>query len=69
MAGNVQFRVRRDHILEDAFSVYQLTPNFNPRCKFNIVFVDSNGNVEDGADYGGLFKEFITLLTAQIFDP
>lgn len=33
------------------------------------MFVDENHQVEDGVDGGGLFKEFITLLTMTIFDP
>lgn len=41
----------------------------NPRQQWQIVFVDENHQVEDGVDGGGLFKEFITLLTTTIFDP
>lgn len=41
----------------------------NPRKQWQIVFVDENHQVEDGVDGGGLFKEFITLLTTMIFNP
>ena len=43
--------------------------NVNPRKQWSIVFVDENHQVEDGVDGGGLFKEFITLLTETIFNP
>jgi hypothetical protein len=33
------------------------------------VFEDVHGNVESGIDQGGLFKEFLTLITQQLFDP
>jgi len=34
-----------------------------------IKFVNELGQVEEGIDGGGLFKEFITLLCGKIFDP
>ena len=37
--------------------------------QWQIVFVDQNHQVEEGVDGGGLFKEFITLLTETIFSP
>ena len=46
-----------------------VSQNVNPRKQWQIVFVDENHQVEDGVDGGGLFKEFITLLTNTIFNP
>lgn len=39
------------------------------RNRIQIEFVDSNFQLEDGIDGGGLFKEFMTLLAKQIVDP
>ena len=41
----------------------------NMRKNLQIKFVNEFGQVEEGIDGGGLFKEFITLLCDRIFDP
>ena len=33
-----------------------------------IQFIDEYGQAEDGIDGGGLLKEFMTKVTAEIFD-
>ena len=42
---------------------------FNMKNQLAIRFVDEQGQVEEGIDGGGLFKEFITKLCDKIFDP
>ena len=63
-----QIEIRRDYLLEDAIEKIA-GGEVNPRMQWQIVFVDENSQVEDGVDGGGLFKEFITLLTTTIFNP
>ena len=63
-----QIQIRRDYILEDAFDQI-FVKKINLQAKFRIQFIDSNLEVEDGIDGGGLLKEFITKLTERIFDP
>ena len=55
-------------MLEDAIEKLA-SGHVNPRNQWQIVFVDENHQVEDGVDGGGIFKEFITLLTTTIFNP
>lgn len=63
-----QIQVRRDFVVEDAYHAIILG-NKNPKSHFRIQFVDSEGEREMGIDAGGLFKEFMTLVTQKIFDP
>ena len=71
--GNAMFQpqaniqVRREYLLEDAFAA-TIAKGVNPLTRYQVQFVDQNFQVEDGLDGGGLFKEFMTLLTAEIFD-
>jgi len=61
-------QVRRDYVVEDAFHAI-IIGNKNPKSVFRIQFVDADGEHEAGIDGGGLFKEFMTLVTKKIFDP
>ena len=63
-----QINVRREYLLEDALEKI-IGGHINPRKQWQIVFIDENYQVEEGVDGGGLFKEFITLLTMTIFSP
>ena len=54
--------------MEDAFDQI-FVKKINLQAKFRIQCIDSNLEVEDGIDGGGLLKEFITKLTERIFDP
>jgi ubiquitin-protein ligase E3 C len=55
-------------LLEDAFDkIYGIGEDI--KKKLRISFVDVNYITEEGVDGGGLFKEFITILTEKIFDP
>lgn len=60
--GGTQIQIRRDYILEDAFAQIFIK-KINLHSHFRIQFIDSNGQIEDGIDGGGLMKEFITKLT------
>lgn len=42
---------------------------FDLKNKLKIKFQNELGQIEDGIDGGGLFKEFITKLCDKIFDP
>lgn len=66
--GSANIQVRREYVVEDAFHAIILG-NKNPKSVFRIQFVDSDGEHEAGIDGGGLFKEFMTLVTQKIFDP
>jgi len=62
------YEIRREFMLEDSFDkLYHLGEDIKNRLR--IEFVDANYITEEGVDGGGLFKEFMTKLTGQIFDP
>lgn len=42
---------------------------FDLKNKLKIKFMNELGQIEDGIDGGGLFKEFITKLCDYIFNP
>lgn len=65
-----KFRVRREYILEDGFSLFErLNDNNSLRDVLRIEFVGCDGNVESGIDGGGLFKEFLIHLCRTAFSP
>ncbi|EIW71232.1 hypothetical protein M231_06447 [Tremella mesenterica] len=59
--------IRRDHLAQDGFD--QLN-ELGSALKGTIVikFVDQFGQREAGVDGGGLFKEFLTNLSKEVFD-
>ncbi|EGG04684.1 uncharacterized protein MELLADRAFT_37268 [Melampsora larici-populina 98AG31] len=59
--------IRRDRISEDGFLHLNA---LGPRLKdpIEIKFIDQYGLEEAGIDGGGVFKEFLTSLTKDIFD-
>ena len=59
--------VRRNHLIED--SVAQLINVPDLRGRLEVQFINSAGTVEDGFDAGGLFKEFWTSLSQEVFRP
>ena len=60
--------INRSYILENAFDrIYMNKANL--KGPLQIKFVNEHGQVEEGIDGGGLFKEFITKLCDKIFDP
>lgn len=66
ISGNMQ--VRRDYVIEDAYHAI-ITGKKNPKSVFRIKFINQEGIEEEGIDGGGLFKEFMTLVTQKAFDP
>ena len=61
-----QVRIRRDHAVEDAMNSLP-RDGVTLKHRVQITFVDSNGNTEDGIDGGGLFKEFVDVVTKEAF--
>lgn len=59
--------IRREHISEDGFLHLSA---LGPRLKepIEIRFIDQHGMEEAGIDGGGVFKEFLTNLTKEVFD-
>lgn len=69
-AGTV-LTVRRSRLLQDALSqLNQAEQSLDVwRDRFVVRFIDDFGNVEAGQDAGGLFKDFFTTLSEQVFHP
>ncbi|KAI1794750.1 HECT-domain-containing protein [Ganoderma leucocontextum] len=63
--GAAKVVVRRDHIAQDGFDKLG---EVDLRAPIAITFVDQWGNEEAGIDGGGVFKEFLTSLTREVFD-
>ena len=62
---DISMCVDRRDIFEIAFrKFYELTPKQIAVSSFEISFVE-----EEGADQGGLTREFLTCLGKEIFDP
>ncbi|WVW78358.1 hypothetical protein I302_100312 [Kwoniella bestiolae CBS 10118] len=60
-------KIRRDRISQDGFDeLGNLGPALKSRIE--ITFVDQHGMTEAGIDGGGLFKEFLTNLSKEVFD-
>ncbi|KAI9355105.1 hypothetical protein DFJ73DRAFT_826193 [Zopfochytrium polystomum] len=60
--------IRRDRIIEDGFDqLNALGPALKRRVA--ITFVSDQGLVEAGIDGGGVFKEFLTELSKEVFSP
>ncbi|KGB75097.1 ubiquitin-protein ligase E3 C [Cryptococcus deuterogattii 99/473] len=60
-------KIRRDHVAQDGFDELS---NLGPALKgrVDITFVDKYGITEAGIDGGGLYKEFLTILSKEVFD-
>ncbi|KAI8326365.1 hypothetical protein GQ54DRAFT_281661 [Martensiomyces pterosporus] len=59
--------VRRGRIFDDGFRALGRSDMFKRRMQ--IEFVDRYGMPEAGIDGGGVFKEFLTSLVREAFDP
>ena len=59
--------VRRDHMFEDGFASLNAL-DVELKNKVAISFVDKFGLEEAGIDGGGVFKEFLTGLSAEAFN-
>ena len=62
--GHAEFTIRRDFLLQDSLTqVRSLSPD-QLRQRWRISFAQ-----EPALDAGGIMREWITLLTQQLFDP
>ncbi|KAM0043757.1 putative ubiquitin-protein ligase E3B/C [Helianthus debilis subsp. tardiflorus] len=62
------FKIRRDHILEDAFSQLSTLAEEDLRGVIRVTFVNEFGVEEAGIDGGGIFKDFMENITRAAFD-
>lgn len=60
--------VRRGSELEDAMSEFK-AKKINWKEKLRVKYTNSQGIEEIGIDGGGMFKEFLTVVTRQACDP
>ncbi|CAK9328904.1 unnamed protein product [Citrullus colocynthis] len=63
-----RFRIRRNHILEDAFSQMSALSEDDLRGSIRVSFVNEFGVEEAGIDGGGIFKDFMENITRAAFD-
>ncbi|XP_075085690.1 E3 ubiquitin-protein ligase UPL6 isoform X1 [Nicotiana tabacum] len=63
-----RFRIRRDHILEDAFNQLSALSEEDLRGLIRVTFVNELGVEEAGIDGGGIFKDFMENITRAAFD-
>ncbi|CAN4115282.1 unnamed protein product [Withania somnifera] len=63
-----RFRIRRDHILEDAFNQLNALSEEDLRGPIRVTFVNELGVEEAGIDGGGIFKDFMENNTRAAFD-
>ncbi|KAK9288799.1 hypothetical protein L1049_017264 [Liquidambar formosana] len=63
-----RFRIRRDHILEDAFTQLSALSEEDLRGLIRVTFVNEFGVEEAGIDGGGIFKDFMENITRSAFD-
>ncbi|KAA6402082.1 MAG: hypothetical protein EZS28_002385 [Streblomastix strix] len=57
-------KVRRKHILEDSFSAFMKTDPEKLKLRLNVLFYG-----EDAVDYGGISREWFTLILPEITNP
>eukprot|EP00127_Corallochytrium_limacisporum_P003073 Clim_evm2s146 gene=Clim_evmTU2s146 len=60
--------VRRTNIYEDAFKALS-KPDTDIKQRIQVTMVNEQGLEEAGLDGGGLFKEFLTEMLKEAFDP
>ncbi|DAZ95340.1 TPA: hypothetical protein N0F65_002525 [Lagenidium giganteum] len=71
--GNaIQIRVKRDDIVDDSFAVFhevcaKSTSALKARIK--VTFINEQGLEEAGIDGGGVFREYMDVLTKSAFSP
>lgn len=66
--GSVHVKVRRDHLVEDAFDALHAADS-RLKGKIKVEFISEQGLNEAGIDGGGLFKEFMDSLAKAAFNP
>ncbi|PFH45540.1 hypothetical protein AMATHDRAFT_71617 [Amanita thiersii Skay4041] len=63
--GKTRVSVRRGHIAQDGFD---RLADADLKMPIEITFIDQFGQEEAGIDGGGVFKEFLTSLSKEVFD-
>lgn len=64
----IRVRIHRDHVFEDSMAqLNELASRL--RHQIQITFISELGYEEAGIDGGGVFKEFLSVLSRQAFDP
>ncbi|KAK8471005.1 hypothetical protein PHAVU_003G118500 [Phaseolus vulgaris] len=63
-----RFRIKRDHILEDAYNQMSQLTEDSLRGLMRVTFVNEFGVEEAGIDGGGIFKDFMENITRAAFD-
>ncbi|TKY72456.1 E3 ubiquitin-protein ligase UPL6 [Spatholobus suberectus] len=63
-----RFRIRRNHILEDAYNQMSQLSEDDLRGLIRVAFVNEFGVEEAGIDGGGIFKDFMENITRAAFD-
>ncbi|KAI8359953.1 hypothetical protein BD560DRAFT_184548 [Blakeslea trispora] len=61
--------IRRDHVLEDGFQALSALPVSAWKNTIRVTFVNELGMEEIGIDQGGPFKDFLTLMISEAFEP
>ncbi|CAO3577234.1 unnamed protein product [Absidia cylindrospora] len=61
--------IRRQHVLEDGFRSLSRLSNEALKGRIRVTFVNELGVEEAGIDQGGPFKDFVTLLISEVFEP
>ncbi|ORZ11832.1 hypothetical protein BCR42DRAFT_96695 [Absidia repens] len=61
--------IRRQHVLEDGFRALSRLSNEVLKGRIRVTFVNELGVEEAGIDQGGPFKDFVTLLISEVFEP
>ncbi|CAH9080391.1 unnamed protein product [Cuscuta europaea] len=63
-----RLRIRRDHILEDAFNQMKELSDDDHHGLIRVTFINEFGVEEAGIDGGGIFKDFMENITRAAFD-
>ena len=64
--NNVHIKIPRDSIFNSTF-MYYMQNLLSPYGRWVVTFVDKLGQVEQGVDAGGLYKEFMYKLSEEAF--
>ena len=67
--GNLFFDIRRDRVYQDAFDCLNELPQREMRSRVRVQYIDQHGMAEPGIDGGGLFREFLSTVITDGFNP
>lgn len=66
--SRLRVKIRRDRIVEDAFTYLNSVPEEALQGVIRVTFVNEFGVEEAGVDGGGIFKDFMENITRAAFD-